>query len=331
MNMIEPQETKKVIVTGGAGFIGSHLCQSLLKDGYQVTCVDNFITGAKNNVADLLTEKNFILVHANVIKKLPEAITDEPVDYIFHLASPASPNELSDKSYMHLPLETMDVNSIGTRRLLRLAKRKNAKFLYASTSEIYGDPIVHPQPESYWGNVNPNGPRSCYDESKRFGEALTMIYVNKMKVDARIVRIFNTYGPKMDSNDGRATVNFIVQAIKEQPLTIYGKGLQTRSLCYVDDMVRGLKKAMFAPHTQGEVINLGNPEELTVLDLAKRIKKLTNSNSKIRFSNLPVDDPEKRKPDITKAKKLLNWQPKIKLNQGLQKMIEFFQKQLKNE
>ncbi|MEK7623016.1 MAG: UDP-glucuronic acid decarboxylase family protein [Patescibacteria group bacterium] len=331
MNMVEPQQTKKAIVTGGAGFIGSHLCQSLVKDGYQVTCVDNFITGSKNNVADLLNEKNFTLIHANVIKKLSEAITDEPVDYIFHLASPASPNELSDKSYMHLPLETMDVNSIGTRRLLRLAKRKNAKFLYASTSEIYGDPTVHPQPESYWGNVNPNGPRSCYDESKRFGEALTMVYVNKMKVDARIVRIFNTYGPKMDSNDGRATVNFIVQAIKGQPITIYGKGSQTRSLCYVDDMVIGLKKAMFMPKTQGEVINLGNPEELTVLALAKKVKKLTNSNSKIVFSNLPVDDPEKRKPDIAKAKKLLNWQPKIKLSQGLEKMIEYFQKQLKNE
>ncbi len=329
--MVEPQETKKILVAGGAGFIGSHLCRSLVKDGFQVTCVDNFITGAKSNVEELLEEKNFTLINANVIKKLPEAITDEPVDFIFHLASPASPNELSDKSYMHLPLETMDVNSIGTRRLLRLAQNKSAKFLYASTSEIYGDPDVHPQPESYWGNVNPNGPRSCYDESKRFGEALTMVYVNKMKVDARIVRIFNTYGPKMDANDGRATVNFIIQALKNQPITIYGKGLQTRSLCYIDDMVSGLKKAMFSSHTQGEVINLGNPEELTVLDLAKKIKKITKSNSKIVFSELPVDDPEKRKPDIAKAKKLLNWTPKIKLNQGLQKMIEYFQKQLKNE
>lgn len=329
--MVEPTEQKKVIVSGGAGFIGSHLCASLVKDGYQVVCVDNFITGSKANVADLLTEKNFILINANVIKKLPDVISDEKIDYIFHLASPASPNLVGEKSYMNLPLETMDVNSIGTRRLLKLARKNQAKFLFASTSEVYGDPAVHPQPETYWGNVNPDGIRACYDESKRFGEALTFVYIRKFKVDCRVVRIFNTFGPKMAFDDGRAIVNFIIQGLKNEPITIYGQGKQTRSLCYVSDMVEGLKKAMFTKNTNGEVINLGNPEEYTVLELANKVKKATSSTAKIVFQDLPPDDPIRRKPDITKAKKLLNWKPKISFNEGLKQTIIDFKAKLNNE
>lgn len=325
------QVHKKAIISGGAGFIGSHLCERLIKDGWRVVCVDNFITGSKDNVLSLMDNHNFLLVNADVTRKLPDVLTEDKVDYIFHLASPASPNELSPISYMNLPLETMDANSLGTRRLLRLAKKTGAKFLYASTSEVYGDPAIHPQPETYWGNVNPNGPRSCYDESKRFGEALTMVYSRKFKVDVRIVRIFNTYGPRMNLKDGRAIVNFIIQALKNEPITIYGDGLQTRSLCYVSDMVRGLKQAMLNEKTTGEVINLGNPDEYTILELAKKVKKAIKSTVKITYKDLPPDDPGKRKPDISQAKKLLNWQPKISFNEGLQKTIAYFKTKLENE
>ena len=323
----------QVLVAGGAGFIGSHLCQSLLKDGYRVICVDNFLTGKKANVASLLSQPKFLLINADISRPLPQVITDEKVDYIFHLASPASPNASSPLSYMNLPLETMDANSIGTRRLLRLARRHKAKFLFASTSEVYGDPREHPQKESYWGYVNPVGIRSCYDESKRFGEALTFVYIRRFKLNARVVRIFNTYGPRMDIKDGRAVANFIVQALTNEPLTIYGKGKQTRSFCYVDDMVSGLKKAMFIDSTKGQVINLGNPDEFTVLDLAKKIKRATGSVSpiKIEARELPEDDPEKRRPDISRAKKLLNWQPKIRFSRGLKKTIAYFQDKLAHE
>lgn len=323
----------QVLVAGGAGFIGSHLCQSLLKDDYRVICVDNFLTGKKTNVAPLLSHPKFLLVNADVSKPLPEALTEEKLDYIFHLASPASPNSLSPLSYMNLPLETMDANSLGTRRLLRLARKHRSKFLFASTSEVYGDPKVHPQPETYWGYVNSVGIRSCYDEAKRFGEALTFVYIRRFKLNARIVRIFNTYGPKMDIKDGRAVANFIVQALTNQPMTIYGQGKQTRSFCYVDDLVAGLKKAMFTQSANGQVINLGNPEEFTVLDLAKKIKRAAGSNSpiKIQAMDLPEDDPERRRPDITKAKKLLAWQPKIKFSQGLKKTIAYFQEKLSHE
>ncbi len=214
------KKMKTFLIAGGAGFIGSHLCEKLLKDGYRVFCIDNFSTGSRDNVNYLMENENFLLINADIIKRLPDALLEEKIDYIFHLASPASPNTNSPISYMNLPLETMDVNSIGTRRLLRLAKKKNARFVYASTSEIYGDPKEHPQTEKYWGNVNPRGSRSCYDESKRFGEALTMIYVRKFDADARIARIFNTYGPKMDMRDGRAIVNFTVQALKNEPMTV---------------------------------------------------------------------------------------------------------------
>ena len=325
-NMVSQSKDKVCLVSGGAGFIGSHLCESLLKDGYKVICVDNFLTGSKDNVENLLENNRFILINADVIKPLPEVILDEQIEYIFHLASPASPSSDSPISYMKLPLETMDVNSIGTRRLLRLTKRKKARLVYASTSEVYGDPNVHPQKEDYWGNVNPNGVRSCYDESKRFGEALCFVYLRKMDVDVRIARIFNTYGPKMDKRDGRAIVNFIVQALKNEPLTVYGKGNQTRSFCYVDDLVKGIKKMMFTEKLSGEVINLGNTDEYTILHLAKRVKKALKSKSKIVYSKLPEDDPSKRKPDIGKAKKLLAWEPKVNFSKGLEKTIGYFKK-----
>ncbi len=323
----------QVLVAGGAGFIGSHLCQSLLKDDYRVICLDNFLTGKKANVAPLLDHPKFLLINADVSRPLPQVLLDEKVDYIFHLASPASPNALSPLSYMNLPLETMDANSLGTRRLLRLARKHKAKFLFASTSEVYGDPREHPQKESYWGYVNPIGIRSCYDEAKRFGEALTFVYIRRFKINARIVRIFNTYGPRMDIKDGRAVANFIVQALTNEPLTIYGKGKQTRSFCYVDDMVAGLKKAMFTDTAKGQVINLGNPEEFTVLDLAKKIKRAAVSASpiKIEARELPEDDPEKRRPDISRAKKLLNWQPKIRFSRGLEKTIAYFREKLSHE
>lgn len=332
MFMAKPSSSGQTfLVSGGAGFIGSHLCASLLKDGHRVFCLDNFSTGSKDNVADLASQGNFLLINADVTRKLPDLILETKIDYIFHLASPASPNETSPISYLSLPLETMDANSIGTRRLLRLAKKNQAKFLFASTSEVYGDPAIHPQKEDYWGNVNPVGIRSCYDESKRFGEALTMVYVKKFKLNARIVRIFNTYGSNMDLRDGRAIVNFIAQALKNQPIIVFGKGKQTRSLCYVSDLVEGLKKALLTDNTNGEVFNLGNPEELTILELAKKIKNATASQSVIEFGNLPPDDPTRRKPDITKAKKYLNWAPKINFATGLKKTIEYFQAQLANE
>ena len=319
------------LVAGGAGFIGSHLCENLVKAGQKVICVDNLISGSKDNVDQLMGEANFMLVNADITKRLPQILEDEKIDHIYHLASPASPNMESPISYMSLPLETMDANSIGTRRLLRLARKKQARFLFASTSEVYGDPKQHPQPEDYWGYVNPNGERSCYDESKRFGEALTMIYVRKFKVDARIARIFNTYGPRMDMRDGRAVVNFIVQALKGKPITVYGRGKQTRSFCYVDDLVAGLKKIMLAKDAAGEVFNVGNTDEYNMIDLAKKIKRMAKSKSKIVYRPLPPDDPSRRKPDLNKIKRQLRWQPKFTFTQGLEKTIKFFEQKLKDE
>lgn len=322
---------KTALVSGGAGFIGSNLCKSLLKDGCRVLCVDNFLTGSKENVEELLTNSHFLLINADVVEKLPDVVTDESIDFIYHLASPASPNANSPISYIAYPLETMDVNSIGTRKLLRLARKKNAKFLLASTSEVYGNPTVHPQTENYFGNVNPNGLRSCYDESKRFAEALSFIYLNKFNVDVRIVRIFNTYGPNLNLMDGRAIVNFILQALKGEDMTVYGKGKQTRSFCYIDDLVSVLKKAMIKDRTRGEVFNIGNPEEFTILELAEKIKKITKSESKIIFEPLPEDDPSRRKPAIGKAKMILGWEPKVKFSEGLAKTITYFESKLKDE
>ena len=304
----------RIVVTGGAGFIGSHLCARLLGDGHQVIAVDNLITGSRRNIAHLSEHPNFSYLQHDVIQPL-----DVEANAIFHLASPASP-----KGYMDHPIETALANSLGTHNLLEMAKRCDASFLLASTSEAYGDPQEHPQRESYWGHVNPVGPRACYDESKRFGEALTTTYIRSVGVDARVIRIFNTYGPHSDPADGRIVPNFITQAVDGKPITVYGDGSQTRSLCYVDDLVKGIIATMFKPGTKGEVVNLGNPEEHTVLEYAKIIRRLCGSSSEILFEALPQDDPTRRCPDISKAWALLGWRPCIGLEDGLNRTIQWF-------
>ncbi|HVT01334.1 MAG TPA: UDP-glucuronic acid decarboxylase family protein [Patescibacteria group bacterium] len=309
------------VVAGGAGFIGCHLVERLLDRGDQVVAIDNLITGAEDNISHLYGNPNFTFINQDIIKGLPRI--DAEVLGIFHLASPASPNAKSPKSYIAFPLETMLVNSLGTLHLLDLALHKGAKFLFASTSEVYGDPDVSPQKETYFGNVNPVGVRSVYDEGKRFGEALTASYVRESNVNAVIIRIFNTYGDRMQVDDGRVVSNFINQALMGDDMTIYGKGDQTRSFCFVDDLVTGLVSAMDRD-TRGEVINLGNPKEFSIKELAEKVKHETGSKSKIIHEELPEDDPKQRKPDITKAKKLLGFDPKIDLDEGLKKTIEYF-------
>lgn len=321
-----------VLVAGGAGFIGSHLCGQLLNKGYQVICVDNFITSDKKNINYLLQNPNFKFIEFDITKDIStlNSLASlrsgqlSTLNCIFHLASPASPNKKSPRSYINFPIETLLANSMGTHQLLELAKKFSSKFLFASTSEIYGDPAVSPQNEEYFGNVNPNGIRSVYDEAKRFGEAITMGYVRKYNLDARIIRIFNTYGPKMQVDDGRVVSNFINQAIKNEKITIYGKGLQTRSFCYISDMISGIMKAMFKDGTKGEVINLGNTDERKISELATMIKEMTNSASEIAYEDLPEDDPKERKPDISKAKRILDWEPSVLLEDGLKKTIEYF-------
>ncbi len=315
-----------VWVAGGAGFLGSHLCRTLLSKNYRVVCLDNLISGSENTIQDLQNTSYFQFIHQDIItlglidaKKLPKP------DFIFHLASPASPNLKSNKSYMAYPIETLLVNSVGTHNLLEIAKQSGARFLYASTSEVYGDPHVSPQPETYFGNVNPNGIRSVYDEGKRFGEAMTMAYVRKFSLDCRIARIFNTYGPYMQIDDGRVVSNFINQAIRDQALTIYGDGKQTRSFCYVSDLIAGLIAFMFTPDLSGEVINIGNPIERSINDFAELVKEITKIKAAIVYEPLPADDPMQRKPDITKAKKLLQWEPVVSLEEGLKKTIAYFQ------
>jgi dTDP-glucose 4,6-dehydratase len=305
----------KILVAGGAGFIGSHLCASLLKLNHQVFCLDNLITGREENIAELKENRQFIFIKEDICS----LTFSQKIDYIFNLASPASPVD-----YQKYPIETLLVNSLGTKNLLQLALKNQAAFLLASTSEVYGDPAEHPQKEDYWGNVNPIGPRSCYDEAKRFAEALTMAYFRKHQTKIRIVRIFNTYGPKMKRNDGRVVSNFINQALIQKPLTVYGQGQQTRSFCYVSDMVDGLIKIMFSDQTVGQVINLGNPDERQIIEFAKLIKILTKSSSEIKYENLPEDDPARRCPDITRARKIVNWEPKIKLEDGLNQTISYF-------
>ena len=306
----------KILVTGGAGFIGSHLCDFLLEKGHYVICADNLLTGDIKNIKHNLQNKRFEFMKHDVTKPLK---ISGRIDYVLHFASPASPVD-----YMNYPLETLDVGSIGTKILLELARKKKAKFLLASTSEVYGDPKISPQPEEYFGNVNPIGPRSVYDEAKRFAEALTSAYVREKLVDARIVRIFNTYGPRMGLDDGRVVPNFIKQALTGQPLTVYGDGSQTRSFCYVSDMVSGIYKLMYTK-TAGP-INIGNPKELKVNEFANVILKLTGSRSKIVYKPLPQDDPKQRSPDISKAKKELAWAPEVDLEEGLKKTIEWFSK-----
>lgn len=305
------------MVTGGAGFIGSHLCDYLIGKGYKVICLDNLITGSKKNIEHLLNNPNFEFIKADVSQPITYNLL--PIRYLFHLASPASPVD-----YQNYPEETLLANSEGTLKMLKLALQSGAKILVASTSEVYGNPKEHPQKESYWGNVNSFGPRACYDESKRFGEAATYVYLNKYGIDARIIRIFNTYGPRMRKDDGRVISNFVNQAIKNEQVTIYGEGTQTRSFCFVSDMVAGIYQAMFAKAARGEVFNLGNPEEYSMSNLAKKIREMIGSKSEIVFKPLPPDDPTRRCPDIGKAKRILGWEPKISVDEGLQKTIEYY-------
>ena len=303
-------------MTGGAGFIGSHLVDALLARGYRVFAIDNLLTGKEDNLSEAKKHSEFTFTRHDVTQPFPEM---EPFDYIYHLASPASVVD-----YQKYAEETALVNSVGTQNMLEFAQQHHARFLFTSTSEVYGDPKEHPQSESYWGNVNPNGIRSCYDESKRYGEMMTMLYHRKYKTDVRIIRIFNTYGPRLKKDDGRVVSNFINQALSGAPITIYGDGTQTRSPCYVSDMVAGLIAAMEADAATGEVINIGNPEEYTMIDLANKIKSMTKSTSEIIHLELPVDDPTRRRPDVTKAKRLLGWAPMIPLDVGLQKTIEYY-------
>jgi len=364
----------RTLITGGAGFLGSHLCDRLIGEGHQVICVDNLLTGSKENIAHLLDNENFTFIEHDVSKPLDlesliaktQAPRPKPqhLNNILHFACPASP-----KDYLRYPIETMKVEAFGTYNMLELARAKDAVFLLASTSEVYGDPDVDPQPEGYWGHVNPIGPRSVYDEAKRYAEALTMAYHRKYGMDIRIARIFNTYGPRMKVDDGRVVSNFIVQALKGTPITVYGDGSQTRSFCYVDDLIEGIYRlllwkpdsstdnpqshnsspithnsipdaAILKPETAPQdlraktqdpipVFNLGNPDEHTILDLAKLIKEITYSDSKLVFEPLPTDDPQRRKPDISKIKATLGWESKISLYEGLQRTIEYFRMRLK--
>ncbi len=300
------------VVTGGAGFLGSHLCEYLLEKGHRVICLDNLDTGSLQNIEHLRDE---VFEFRNVDCVDYMEVT-ELVDYVFHLASPASPID-----YLRLPLHTLKVGSYGTHNALGLAKFKRSRFLLASTSEVYGDPLVHPQPEDYWGNVNPIGPRGVYDESKRYAEALTMAYHRQQGVDTCIARIFNTYGPRMRPNDGRAVPTFVRQALADQPLTVFGDGSQTRSFCYVDDLIEGLfRLACSGVH---EPVNIGNPAEMTLNELAETVIAVTGSDSKIVFSSLPIDDPKVRQPDSTRAKELLGWEPTVALAEGLRRVVEF--------
>jgi dTDP-glucose 4,6-dehydratase len=299
------------VVSGGAGFLGSHLCDYLLGEGHRVICLDNLDTGSLQNIEHLRNGEDFLFINHDVTEPF---FLEERVDYVFHLASPASPID-----YLRLPLHTLKVGSYGTHHMLGLAKFKRARFLIASTSEVYGDPQVHPQPETYWGHVNPIGPRGVYDEAKRYAEALTMAYHRQQGVDTAIARIFNTYGPRMRPNDGRAIPTFVTQALANKPLTVFGDGSQTRSFCYVDDQIRGLY--LLASSGEHLPVNVGNPHEMTLLELAEAVIRVTGSRSEIVFEALPVDDPQVRQPDITRARQVLGWEPEVELEEGLRRLL----------
>ncbi|MCK5180143.1 MAG: SDR family oxidoreductase [Candidatus Omnitrophica bacterium] len=313
-----PKRKKIIVITGGAGFLGSHLCDRFVEEGLKVLCVDNLITGNLRNIKHLSKEKAFEFIKHDVSKELH---IKGPVNYVLHFASPASPVD-----YLKHPIPTLKVGSLGAHNTLGLAKLKKARYLIASTSEVYGDPEVHPQKETYWGHVNPVGPRGCYDEAKRFAEAITMAYHRYHKIDTRILRIFNTYGPRMRIQDGRVVPNFIYQALHNKSLTVYGNGRQTRSFCYYSDLVDGIFRLLHSKiHSP---VNVGNPDEFTILEFAKLVIKASGSKSKIVYKPLPTDDPRQRKPDITLAKKHLKWKPKVKLQQGLQETIHWFKENL---
>jgi len=308
----------RAVITGGAGFLGSHLCDYFIEKGWEVLCLDNLVTGADLNIGHLLSNPRFRFENQNVSQYIDVA---GPVDAVLHFASPASPPD-----YLKFPIQTLKVGSLGTHNALGLAMAKSAKFMLASTSECYGDPEVSPQPETYWGRVNPIGPRGVYDEAKRFAEAITMAYHRYHNVDTRIVRIFNTYGPRMRLNDGRALPNFLYQALVGEPITVYGDGKQTRSFCYVADLVAGIYKLLES--SEHEPVNIGNPQEITILEFAERVRALVGANAPIVFRPLPQDDPKQRCPDISKARRILNWEPKVGLEEGLRKTYEFFRKQI---
>jgi dTDP-glucose 4,6-dehydratase len=312
-NSIGGKALPRTLITGGAGFLGSHLCDYLLAKGHHVICMDNLLTGTIENI-DHIRDKRFLFIKQDVTEYV---YIKGPVDYILHFASPASPID-----YLEMPIQTLKVGSLGTHKALGLAKEKKARFLLASTSEVYGDPLVHPQSENYWGNVNPIGPRGVYDEAKRFAEAMTMAYHRYHNVDTRIARIFNTFGPRMRLNDGRVVPTFIYQALTNQPLTVYGDGSQTRSFCYISDLIEGIYRLLMSDVT--DPMNLGNPEEMSILAFAKTILQLTGSRSEITRCDLPIDDPKVRQPDIQKARQLLGWAPKVSLEEGLKKTIDWF-------
>ncbi|MEJ5262509.1 MAG: UDP-glucuronic acid decarboxylase family protein [Ignavibacterium sp.] len=311
---------KTAVVTGGAGFLGSHLCDKLINEGFRVICIDNFITGSPDNIAHLFGNDNFIFIKHDVTNFIH---VPGKVDYILHFASPASPID-----YLKLPIQTLKVGSLGTHKALGLAKEKNAVFLLASTSEVYGDPLIHPQSEDYWGNVNPVGPRGVYDEAKRFAESLTMAYHRYHGLQTRIVRIFNTYGPRMRLNDGRVLPTFIHQALTGEPLSIFGDGSQTRSFCYVDDLIEGIYRLLLSNEVLP--VNIGNPDEITIKQFAEEVLALTGSKSKIAYHPLPEDDPKVRQPDISKAKEILGWEPKVSRTEGIKRTLEYFKKIINN-
>jgi dTDP-glucose 4,6-dehydratase len=308
----------RAVITGGAGFLGSHLCDYFIEKGWDVLCLDNLVTGANSNISHLLEHPRFSFAQQDVSKYIEVA---GPVDAVLHFASPASPPD-----YLKFPIQTLKVGALGTHNALGLAMAKKARFLQASTSECYGDPEVSPQPESYWGHVNPIGPRGVYDEAKRFAEAITMAYHRYHQVDTRIVRIFNTYGPRMRLNDGRALPNFLYQALVGEPITVYGDGKQTRSFCYVADLIDGIYRLLES--NEHEPVNIGNPVEITILEFAERVRALVGTNAPIVFRPLPQDDPKQRCPDITKARRILNWEPKVNLEKGLRITYDFFKKQV---
>lgn len=308
---------KRTLVTGGAGFLGSHLCDRFIKEGHEVICVDNFITGRPDNVAHLFGNPKFSFIEHDITNYI---YVEGPLDYILHFASPASPVD-----YLKYPIQTLKVGALGTHKALGLAKSKRARFLIASTSEVYGDPLVHPQSEEYWGNVNPIGLRGVYDEAKRFAEAMTMAYHRYHDVETRLIRIFNTYGPRMRLDDGRALPTFMKQALAGEPITVFGDGSQTRSFCYVDDLVEGIFRLLMSDEV--EPVNIGNPDEISILDFAREVVELTGSKSEIIFKDLPADDPKVRQPDISKARNILQWTPQVDRKAGLRKTLEFFQNQ----